>query len=227
MEFGELTALQIAVKLQLTVKQDQFDETKRSVTFRCATAKTMDVNYFKRYRMEIDLLGRDLSCLPAPQEYRFMAWNKSLMEAFALAKYHSFRNELDSQVFPCLGDLEGCRRLMSDIVRKPGFLPEATWLAVYLPEGQEQPEYCGTIQGIRDQSGIGAIQNLGITPEHRDLGLGASLLCCSLQGFRRAGIRRVFLEVTAQNSGAIRLYRRLGFVTVKTVYKAAEPVYSA
>ena len=41
-----------------------------------------------------------------------------------------------------------------------------------------------------------------------------------------AGIGRVYLEVTAQNEGALRLYRRLGFVTVKTVYKAVEHVYS-
>ena len=32
--------------------------------------------------------------------------------------------------------------------------------------------------------------------------------------------------MTAENDGAIRLYRRLGFVTVKTVYKAVEAVYS-
>ena len=30
----------------------------------------------------------------------------------AEVKYKSFREELDSNVFPCLGDREGCRRLM-------------------------------------------------------------------------------------------------------------------
>ena len=88
------------------------------------------------------------------------------------------------------------------------------------------PEFCGTVQGIRDVSGLGAIQNLGIAPEHRNGGLGTILLFHALQGFRRAGIGRVYLEVTAQNEGALRLYRRLGFVTVKTVYKAVEHVYS-
>jgi len=34
------------------------------------------------------------------------------------------------------------------------------------------------------------------------------------------------LEVTAQNSGALRLYSRLGFKTVKTVYKAVELAYA-
>ena len=82
------------------------------------------------------------------------------------------------------------------------------------------------MQGIRDGNGLGAIQNLGIAPEHRNGGLGTILLFHALQGFRQAGIRRVYLEVTAQNDGAIRLYRRLGFVTVKTVYKAVEHVYS-
>jgi ribosomal protein S18 acetylase RimI-like enzyme len=186
----------------------------------------MDLNYYKRYRMEIDLFGRELNGRPAPQGYHLLPWDQSLLEAFALAKYNSFRGEIDASVFPCLGDLDGCRRLMSDIVHKPGFLPESAWLALHSPEGFNRPEYCGTIQGIRDKTGLGAIQNLGVTPEHRDIGLGTALLFRSLEGFKSAGMRRVFLEVTAQNTGAIRLYHRLGFVTIKTVYKAIEPAYS-
>jgi ribosomal protein S18 acetylase RimI-like enzyme len=187
----------------------------------------MDQNFYKRYRMEIELLGRDFSLRPIPQGYQILPWDESLLEAFALAKYNSFRGEIDSNVFPCLGDLNGCRRLMSDIVHKPGFLAQSAWLAVYTPNGfSKHPEYCGTIQGIRDKSGLGAIQNLGVTPDHRDRGIGTCLLFRSLEGFRSAGIRRVFLEVTAQNTGAIRLYHRLGFVTIKTVYKAAEPTFS-
>jgi len=181
--------------------------------------------YFKRYRMEIDLMGRDLSRAAPPQGYCFLPWDSSLLEAYALAKYRSFRDEIDANVFPCLGNLAGCRRLMTEISHKPGFLPEATWLAECLSNGRRAPEYCGTVQGIRDRPGLGAIQNLGITPEHRDAGLGTRLLFRALQGFRQAGIERVYLEVTSQNDGAIRLYRRLGFATVKTVFKAVETTY--
>jgi ribosomal protein S18 acetylase RimI-like enzyme len=184
----------------------------------------MDLTYFKRFRMEIDLAGRDLTRPVLPVGYRLVSWDESLLEAFAEAKYLSFRTEIDANVFPCLGDLAGCRRLMGEIARKPGFLPEATWLLVYAPAGQRRPEYCGTVQGIRDHWGKGAIQNLGITPAHRGAGLGTSLLFRSLEGFRRAGLTRVGLEVTAQNDGAIRLYRRLGFTMVKTVFKAVEAV---
>jgi len=37
---------------------------------------------------------------------------------------------------------------------------------------------------------------------------------------------RAFLEVTAENVGAIRLYQRLGFRNVRTVYKAVEVAYT-
>ena len=90
--------------------------------------------------------------------------------------------------------------------------------------GAESP-YCGTIQGIRDHAGLGAIQNVGVTPAHRNGGVGTALLRQAMQGFQRAGLSRVYLEVTAENVAAIRLYRRFGFVTVKTVFKAVEAAY--
>jgi len=186
----------------------------------------MGLTYFKRYRMEIDLVGRDFSLPAPPRGYRFLPWDDSLVDTHAEAKYLSFREEIDANVFPCFGDLPGCQRLMRDIARKEGFLPQATWLAVYAERGSKRRELCGTVQGIRDPQGLGSVQNLGITPPHRNRRVGTSLLFRALAGFVRMGLSRVHLEVTAENEGAIRLYRRLGFATVKTVFKAAEVVYS-
>lgn len=194
----------------------------------------MALKYFKRYRMEIDLVGHDHPFPDVPDGYELVPWDPRLVDIHAETKYLSFRAEIDANVFPCLGELDGCQRLMREIARKEGFLPGATWLVrtrqaparlggEHLP--QEAPEYCGTIQGIRDRTGIGAVQNLGVTPEHRGHGLGECLLLAALAGFRSAGMRRAFLEVTAQNEGAIRLYRRLGFVRARTVYKAADVAY--
>jgi ribosomal protein S18 acetylase RimI-like enzyme len=159
-------------------------------------------------------------------QHIIVSWESSLLDAFAQAKYLSFRTEMDANVFPCLSEFDGCRRLMAEIARKPGFLPEATWLLSYAPQGWGRPEYCGTVQGVRDKHGLGAIQNLGVSPEHRGCGLGMSLLLHALAGFRQAGLHRAYLEVTAQNNAAIRLYRRVGFVTIRTVYKAVEAAYS-
>lgn len=186
---------------------------------------TMGLTYFKRFRMEIDLTGRQLDLSP-PAGYELVPWDESLLEAHAEAKYQSFRGEIDSNVFPCLGDWAGCHRLMHEISSKHGFLPQATWLIRAKSFDGSSPEYCGTIQGIRDYAGLGAIQNLGVTPERRGRQLGTALLMNALAGFREAGLRRAFLEVTAQNEGAIRLYQRIGFAKARTVYKAVEVAYS-
>ena len=182
----------------------------------------MGVTYFKRYRMELDLVDLEWPAPLPPPGYRYLPWESSLLAAHAEAKYRSFRDEIDANVFPCFTELAGCQRLMREIVRKEGFLPQATWLAVYEGRRGRSHQVCGTVQGIRDRRGMGSLQNLGITPAHRNRQVGTGLLLKALEGFVRVGLRRVHLEVTAENEGAVRLYHRIGFRTVKTVFKAAE-----
>ena len=184
------------------------------------------VTYYKRFRMEVDLEGRAIAVPPLAHGYELVAWRDDLVDAHAEAKFRSFHDEIDANVFSCLGELTGCHRLMREIRKKEGFLPGATWLIAHREGGQRLPEYCGTIQGVRDRAGLGAVQNLGVAAEHRGQQLGTILMLKALQGFQAAGLRRTYLEVTAQNAGAIQLYQRLGFVRVRTVYKAVEVAYS-
>lgn len=157
-----------------------------------------------------------------PSAYRLLSWSPDLMDDHAEVKYLSFRDELDAIVFPCLGELESCQRLMQEISDRDGFVPEATWLAIYAPPGGNYSEPCGTIQAIRVQRTRANIQNIGVTPHHRGAGVGAGLITASLSGLHQVGVTRVALEVTAENDVAVRLYRRLGFRVVKTLYKAAD-----
>jgi len=186
----------------------------------------MGLTYFKRYRMEVSLANRVLPQPVLPHGFSFVPWDESLLESHAETKYLSFRAEIDANVFPCLGELAGCYRLMNEIRHKDGFLPAATWLLAHRESANANPEFCGTIQGIRDAAGLGAIQNLGVTPERRSLGLGRALMLRALIGFQQAGLKQAFLEVTAQNAGAIHLYQQLGFAHCRTVYKAVEVAYS-
>lgn len=185
----------------------------------------MDSTYFKRFRMESARGGPDLPA-DLPPGYRFVPWSEDLLDVHARTKHRAFRDEIDAIVFPCLGDLEGCRRLMREIRRKPGFLPAATWLIVR-GDGVAALQWCGTIQGVVDASGVGMIQNVGVVPGHRGLGLGGCLVARAVAGFRRAGIPLAGLEVTADNTRAVRLYQRLGFRRTRTVYKVVQGVESA
>jgi ribosomal protein S18 acetylase RimI-like enzyme len=174
------------------------------------------LTYFKRFQMQAELLA-PLPAVPLlPEGYRWTPWDDDLLEQHAEVKYHCFHDEIDGVVFPNLSCREGCLRLMREIRDKPGFLAGATWLLSY------GTELCGTVQGVSDRHGGGSIQNLGIVAAHRGRGLGTGLLLQALHGFRRASLQRAILEVTAQNEGAIRLYRRFGFRFRKTLYKVLD-----
>jgi ribosomal protein S18 acetylase RimI-like enzyme len=80
------------------------------------------------------------------------------------------------------------------------------------------------VQGVAERIGFGAIQNLGVVPAQRGIGLGAALLLKALHGFRQTGLAAARLEVTAENASAVRLYRRIGFRFRKTLYKVADPL---
>jgi ribosomal protein S18 acetylase RimI-like enzyme len=170
--------------------------------------------YFKRFRMEAPL---EAPCEPQlPAGFTCVPWSPVLLDAHAEILAASFQGEIDAIVFASLGSLEGCRSLMSNIALKNGFVPGATWLLVGV-EGA-----VGSVQGLTERRGVGAIQNLGILPRYRGQGLGPLLLQQAMHGFREAGLKRVSLEVTAQNERAERLYRRLGFRRMRTLYKTVK-----
>src|SRR5947209_262067 len=116
------------------------------------------LTYFKRYRMEMDLR----QALPREPEmpfgYFFMPWDDGLLFRHADVKHAAFRDETDSALFPSFSSVEGCRKLMEAIRYRHGFVPGATWLIAH------GPDCIGTVQGVRDREGVGAIQNVGVIP---------------------------------------------------------------
>jgi len=180
----------------------------------------LQTTYFKRFRMEADL-ARSRGPATLPAHYRLVPWNEAILDVHARTKFRAFRDEIDALVFPCLGDLEGCRRLMAEIRAKAGFLPAATWL-VARGTCPSSLQWCGTIQGVMERGRVGMIQNVGVVPGHRGVGLGTCLIERVLAAFREAGLHTAALEVTADNPGAVRLYQRLGFRRTKTIYKSSD-----
>jgi ribosomal protein S18 acetylase RimI-like enzyme len=172
------------------------------------------LTYFKRFRMEADLVAPLPPVSDLPAGYTWQSWRADLLEQHAQVKQQSFSDEIDGVVFPNLSRYEGCLRLMREICGRPGFCPRATWLIV------QGDTACGTIQGVSDGCGAGVIQNLGVIAGQRGLGLGSALLLQALHGFRAVGLSKAALEVTAQNDAAVRLYRRLGFRRRRTLYKS-------
>ncbi len=178
----------------------------------------MSVDYFKRWKLELDL-RRELPNAVLPEGFAWVGWTPSICRAHAWVKYQSFREEMDSQVFLSLSTLSGCRRLMEDIAAHLGFVPMATWLIRFEGNDVRGPIAVATIQGIELGGRNGSVQNVGVLPEFRGMGLGRALMLKSLRGFQAAGCRTASLEVTARNSAAVELYRTLGFRLIRTTYR--------
>jgi ribosomal protein S18 acetylase RimI-like enzyme len=179
----------------------------------------MSFAYIKRYQMAIDLAKVVLPDSQLPVGFHFLAWHPAFLERHAKMKYLSFCNTMDARIFPSFRQYDACLRLMRSIADKSGFLPGTTWLIVQ-GEPFKEVKDCATIQGLRHGDDLGAIQNVAVLSGFRQRGLGKALVLKSLHGFRDAGITQVTLEVTAENTPAVYLYKKLGFHTIKTVYKA-------
>lgn len=183
------------------------------------------VRFHRRYRMEFRCADSPLPAPVLPPGYGWTVWKtdpgrrQALIDRHAAVTFESFRGEPDAGVFPCLGDLSGCRRLMADIASQRTFVPAATWLITRRSLPDDPSSDCGTIQGLAAGAMLGAIQNVGVAPDGRGLGLGRALVLRALHGFRSAGLRRVYLEVTASNVAAVELYRSTGFRVIRTMYK--------
>ncbi len=186
----------------------------------------MALTYFKRYRMELRLDRAPLDEIIVPEGIQLLPWSPALLAQHAAVKWASFRAEIDSHVFECLGDKTGCKDLMREITNRSNFVQEATWLAVRCNDFSDVLQPCGTIQGLLTTPRDGAIQNLGVPPEFRNLGIGKALLQYALRGFRTAGCMFANLEVTVQNTAAIRLYEKFGFRKVETLFKIADVQYA-
>ncbi|MDA0833541.1 MAG: N-acetyltransferase [Planctomycetota bacterium] len=182
----------------------------------------MGMSYFRRYRMEIDLRQRTLADPELPRGFTWVAWDEAAIDRHAHVKYESFRDELDSRIFPCLGDLFGCQRLMTEITTQSSFLPQTTWIISQVDNEGNPVTDCATIQGLRQSTRNGAVQNVGVIPQCRGLGLGRALIQKSLDGFQQSRMNKVSLEVTADNHAAVGLYHTVGFVIVRSMYRAVE-----
>ena len=89
----------------------------------------MSVSYFKRFRMEIDLRGQTLPIRCRAARLSAAGLAPELLADHAEAKYHSFRHEIDADVFNCLAELDGCHADAGD--QPEGRLPaRGDWLAL-------------------------------------------------------------------------------------------------
>ncbi|HMF57890.1 MAG TPA: N-acetyltransferase [Pyrinomonadaceae bacterium] len=85
--------------------------------------------------------------------------------------------------------------------------PESVSYRAVTPSGH----MVGFIVGLVEPDHTGHITTVGVSPEHRRRGVAQRMMHKVEDGFRRRNVRLVRLEVRSVNTGAQRLYNRLGY----------------
>ena len=174
--------------------------------------------FVKRNQMVFDFTKTVLNPPQLPSGFWFAEWSNLLIESHADVLHRSFRHDFDGTVFTSFRQYNHCQRLIEMLADSPHFLPESTLLIAY-GSPDDLFEYVANIQGLKLADNVGAIQNVAVLPEYRRRGLGQAVVQGALQGFQRAGVKRVTLEVTSDNLTALNLYDRIGFRTFRVYFR--------
>jgi ribosomal protein S18 acetylase RimI-like enzyme len=120
----------------------------------------------------------------------------------------------------CLGAVMAERKYLA-FLEPFSFTHTATFVAENIERGNPQlvAEDAGQIVGwcdVRRETvptyAHEGMLGMGLLPDYRGHGLGERLMRTTLEAARHAGFERISLSVYAQNTRAIALYRKLGFV---------------
>jgi len=176
--------------------------------------------------MTLDLTQTELPEPSLPQNFFWTPWDNLLVSEHAHILHAAFCNDLDGRIFPTYRQYEACEYLIRSSSSSESFAPEGTWLIgreleptnYQMIKVGRPSEFCAAIQCMRLSEKTCEIQNVSTSPQYRRLGLGRALILKALRSLTWKGLLRATLEVTAENSAAIRLYSSLGFQPTKLIF---------
>jgi ribosomal protein S18 acetylase RimI-like enzyme len=174
--------------------------------------------YFRLYTrqfMLLDLAQAKLAGAPPSQGIRIDPWKDRALDSAAKLIQLAYADHVDSQINDQYRTEAGSLKFLRNIVLLPGcgqFLPEASFLA--RPATGDKP--IGMVLTSTVAEGVGHTTQVCVMPGHQHRGIGRLLMERSIEALRRRGYHALSLTVTASNHGAVELYQRLGFRTVKT-----------
>lgn len=125
----------------------------------------------------------------------------------------AYRGHVDSDINDQYRSAAGARRFLYNIVQYPGcgvFYEPAAMVAV-----QAGGRLCGVSLTSMVSAESGHVTQICVSPQVKGTGVGYELLRRSLAALVRAGVDTISLTVTAANRGAVQLYERVGFETIR------------
>lgn len=174
--------------------------------------------HFRLHTRQFMLLPLDrasLSGAPLSPGMRIDPWKDRALDSAARLIQLAYADHVDSQINDQYRTEAGSLKFLRNIVLLPGcgqFLPEASFLV--RPATGDNP--VGMVLTSTVAEGVGHTTQVCVMPGHQHRGIGRLLMERSIEALRQRNYESLSLTVTASNRGAVELYERLGFRTVKT-----------
>jgi ribosomal protein S18 acetylase RimI-like enzyme len=171
----------------------------------------------ERLFMELELGSGEPFC-GSPQamdELELRPWRDSDFAAAGHLIATAYEGHLDGVINDQYRSVSGSLRFLHNIVRFPGcgvFDPSASRVLAF--RGREEIAAMLLCSKVREE--VGHVTQICVSRQYRRRGLGAWLLADCSRALRKAGFQALTLTVTQQNTDAVALYLRCGFVIRQT-----------
>jgi ribosomal protein S18 acetylase RimI-like enzyme len=142
-------------------------------------------------------------------------WRDSDFAAAGHLIAHAYEGHLDGIINDQYRSVSGSLRFLHNIVRFPGcglFDASASRVLAY----RDREEIAALLLCSRVREDVGHVTQICVNQRYRRRGLGAWLLADCSRALRKSGFQALTLTVTRQNSEAVALYLRSGFITRQT-----------
>jgi ribosomal protein S18 acetylase RimI-like enzyme len=146
---------------------------------------------------------------------RLDRWNDRYFEPCAKLIYLAYANHIDGEINDQYRSRHGALKFLKNIIHLPGcgqFLPSASFVLRH--PGSD--DLAAAVLTSEVAAGVGHTTQLCVQPGFQGHGLGRALMQTSSDALRGMHYKELSLTVTSENRGAVQLYERLGFATIKS-----------
>lgn len=173
---------------------------------------------FRLYSRQFML--QDLSKLPEARTgvaagMKLDRWNDRFFEPSAKLIYLAYANHIDGDINDQYRSRTGALKFLKNIILLPGcghFVSGASF--VLRQPGSD--DLVGAVLTSEVSPGVGHTTQVCVLPGYQGHGLGRMLMQTASETLRGMKFRELTLTVTSENYGAVQLYEKLGFKTLRT-----------
>jgi ribosomal protein S18 acetylase RimI-like enzyme len=163
---------------------------------------------------------QDLQKLPeakagASAGMRLDRWNDRYFEPCAKLIYLAYANHIDGEINDQYRSRSGALKFLKNIILLPGcghFVAGASF--VLREPGSD--ELVAAVLTSEVSPGVGHTTQICVLPGYQGNGIGRMLMQTSAETLRSMKFKELTLTVTSENYGAVQLYEKLGFTTIRT-----------